>query len=50
MKSSNNTKSKSLNTLINNWNLAKGIKLSTKNVSIISDKIINIPLYMAIFL
>ena len=50
VKSSNNTKSKSLNTLINNWNLAKGIKLSTKNVSIISDKIINIPLYMAIFL
>ncbi len=50
VKSSENTKSKSLNSLINNWNVQKGIKLSTKNVSIISDKIINIPLYMAIFL
>ncbi len=50
VKSSNNTKSKSLNTLINNWNLEGGIKLSNKNVSIISDKVINLPLYMAIFL
>ena len=50
VKSSENTKSKSLNTLISNWNVQKGIKLSTKNISVISDKIINLPIYMAIFL
>lgn len=50
VKSSENTKSKSLNTLISNWNVQKGIKLSAKNISVISDKIINLPIYMAIFL
>lgn len=50
VKSANNTKSKSLNSIINNWNVAKGIKLSSKNIGITSDKIINLPIYMAIFL
>ncbi len=50
VKSSENTKSKSLKSLIINWNVQKGIKLSTKNISVISDKIINLPIYMAVFL
>lgn len=49
VKSAENTKSKSLNSILNNWNVSNGIKLSSKNV-IVNDKITNYPLYMAMFL
>ena len=49
VKSAENTKAKSLTSIINNWHVEQGIKLSTKNISV-KDKIINYPLYMAIFL
>lgn len=51
VKSGDNTKSKSLNSIINNWGVEQGIRLSTKNIGIVKDKnILTIPLYMAIFL
>ena len=50
VKSADNTKSKSLNSLIENWNLEQGIKLSSKNVGTSKEKILNIPLYMSMFL
>lgn len=49
VKSADNTKSKSLKSIINNWKVEQGIKLSSKNIGV-SDKIINIPLYMIMFL
>ena len=49
VKSADNTKSKSLNSIINNWHIEKGIKLSSKNLGV-NDSIISIPLYMAMFL
>ena len=49
VKSAENTKAKSLTSIINNRHVEQGIKLSTKNISV-KDKIINYPLYMAIFL
>ncbi len=49
VKSADNIKAKSLNSVINNWGVNKGIKLSSKNIGV-SDKIINYPLYMAMFL
>ena len=49
VKSGDNTKSKSLQSLIKNWNVNKGIRLSTKNVGSI-DNIDCYPLYMAMFL
>lgn len=51
VKSGDNTKSKSLNSVINNWGVPMGIKLSTKNTGInIENNILCIPLYMAMFL
>lgn len=50
VKSADNTKSKSLNSVIQNWNVEKGIKLSSKNIGVSSDNIISLPLYMAMFL
>jgi len=50
VKSADNTKSKSMNSIINNWNVEKGIKLSSKNIGVSSNNIISIPLYMSIFL
>lgn len=50
VKSADNTKSKSLNSLIENWNLEQGIKLSSKNIGTGKEKILNIPLYMSMFL
>ena len=50
VKSAMNTKSKSLNTIMENWQVPLGIKLSMKNVSKGSNNIINLPIYMAIFL
>lgn len=49
VKSADNTKSKSLKSMIENWNVSQGIKLSTKNIGA-NDKIISIPLYMVMFL
>lgn len=50
VKSADNTKSKSLNSLINNYNIEQGIRLSSKNMTTSNEKIINLPLYMSIFL
>ena len=51
VKSSDNTKSKSMKSLIDNYGLEQGIKLSMKNVGISEDrKVISLPIYMAIFL
>lgn len=49
VKSADNTKAKSLKIVIDNWNIEQGIKLSSKNIGG-SDRIINYPLYMAMFL
>lgn len=49
VKSADNTKSKSLEAVIKNWNVEYGIKLSTKNIGI-KEKIDCYPLYMAMFL
>ena len=49
VKSADNTKSKSLKSAIENWNIPMGIKLSTKNISV-SNNIINYPIYMVMFL
>ena len=51
VKSADNTKSKSMASLINNWGLQQGIKLSSKNTGISkSGKVINYPIYMVMFL
>lgn len=49
VKSADNTKSKSLNSIINNWGVECEIKLSSKNIGK-KDKITSYPIYMAIFL
>lgn len=49
VKSSENTKSKSMKAILTNYGVKRGIKLSTKNVSRF-DKYDNLPLYMAIYL
>lgn len=49
VKSADNTKAKSMNSVIEKWNVQHGIKLSTKNIGG-TDKIDSYPLYMAIFL
>lgn len=49
VKSSENTKSKSLKSVLNGWKIKKGIKLSMQNLSI-NGNIENYPIYMAIFL
>lgn len=50
VKSADNTKSKSLDSVINNWGVKQGIKLSSKNIGEGRENIINVPLYMAMFL
>jgi predicted AAA+ superfamily ATPase len=49
VKSAGNTKSKSMDNIIMNYGVTRGIKLSSNNVSI-SEKVDNFPLYMAMFL
>ena len=49
VKSAGNTKSKSMDNIIRNYEVKHGIKLSSNNVSV-SEKIDNFPLYMAMFL
>lgn len=50
VKSSENTKAKSLKTLINEKVVNCGIKLSTYNIKINNDKVINFPLYCSMFI
>lgn len=49
VKSANNTKAKSMKSVIENWNVKHGIKLSTKNVGG-TNQVDSYPLYMAMFL
>lgn len=49
VKSSENTKSKSLKSIIENWGVKKGIKLSSKNVGE-TENVDYFPLYMSMFL
>ncbi len=50
VKSADNTKSKSLDSIINNWHVEKAIKLSSKNLGIDKNGILNLPIYMVMFL
>ncbi len=51
VKSADNTKSKSLDSVMNNWVVTQGIRLSAKNIGYNKNKnIYVIPLYMAILL
>lgn len=50
VKSADNTKSKSLNSIMNNYGVKQGIKLSTKNIGYDSNGILSLPLYMSMFL
>lgn len=53
VKAADNTKSKSLKSVMSNWGVSQGIRLSSKSVEISLDKennIICLPLYMAMFL
>ena len=49
VKSSENTKSKCLKSIIENWGVKKGIKLSSKNVGE-TENVDYFPLYMSMFL
>ena len=49
VKSADNTKSKSLDTIIGHYGVKRGIKLSAKNIGS-TEKIDSFPLYMAMFL
>lgn len=49
VKSADNTRAKSMQSAIENWNVKYGIKLSTKNIGG-NDKVDSFPLYMAMFL
>jgi predicted AAA+ superfamily ATPase len=49
VKSSENTKSKSMKNIIANYGVKNGLKLSTKNIGI-ADEVTTLPLYMAIFI
>jgi predicted AAA+ superfamily ATPase len=48
-KSADHTKSKSMRSIIDNYGVKQGIKLSSKNVGY-KDSVLTIPLYMAMFL
>jgi len=49
VKSAENTKSKSMNSIINNYKVKQGIKLSAKNITV-NNNVTTYPLYMAMFL
>lgn len=49
VKSGDNTKSKSLNSIMNNYGVPYGIKLSSKNLGI-KDNLLILPIYMSMFL
>lgn len=50
VKSADNTKSKALNSIMNNWGVSQAIKLSVKNIGISENGIVTLPLYLAMFL
>lgn len=52
VKSADNTKSKSLNSVMSKWEVKRGIRLSTKNIGKITEEngILYLPLYMSMFL
>lgn len=50
VKSADNTKAKSLNSIMNNYKVKQGIKLSSKNVGYDDKGILSLPLYMSMFL
>lgn len=49
VKSADNTKSKSLKSIMENWRVEKGIKLSSKNIGI-NNNVSSYPLYMIMFI
>jgi hypothetical protein len=49
VKSADNTKSRSVSTVVNRYGVKKAIKLSTKNIGG-NETILSLPLYMAMFL
>ena len=50
VKSADNTKAKSLNSLMTKWNVKSAIKLSSKNIGVSENGVLSIPLYMVMFL
>lgn len=50
VKSADNTKSKSLNSIMMNWGVKQGLKLSSKNIGIKDNNVTSLPLYMAMSL
>lgn len=50
VKSADNTKSKSLNSIMQNKGVTQGIKLSSKNIGVTKDNVLCIPLYMSMYL
>ena len=50
VKSAENTKSKSLNSIMKNYGVKQGIRLSAKNIGYDSNGVLCLPLYMSIFL
>ena len=50
VKSGDNTKSKSLNSIMDNWGVKQSIRLSTKNIGYNDKGILSLPLYMIMFL
>ena len=50
VKAADNTKSKSLKSVMTKWNVEQGIKLSSKNVGVNENGVISMPLYMSMFL
>ncbi len=50
VKSADNTQSKSLKSILENWKVEQGIRLSIKNIGTNNNKIISLPIYMSIFL
>lgn len=50
VKSADNTKSKSLNSVMTNWGVKQWIRLSSKNIRVSENAVIRVPLYMAMFI
>lgn len=50
VKSADNTKSKSLKSVMENYGLKSGLKLSSKNLGSNNENVTGLPIYMSIFL
>ena len=50
VKSADNTKSKSLKSVMENYGLKSGLKLSSKNSGSNNENVTGLPIYMSIFL